>query len=422
MWLRMAAVAVLAAVPGVSAWAGTPVLTLDDAFARVARQHPELRLIEAQREQQRAQMDLAALRPQTQIGLDIENALGSGELRGFDAAEITLGLAGVLERGGKLEARRALASEQLRALDLPAEARRLDLLAETARRYLAIAVAQGQLAASEAEIAQRQRTVAAAQQRFAAGASPESVVLTAQAALARAELVRAREQVQMESARRHLALLWGQAGADFDLVAGQPLALPAIADFDAIAARVRNSPELAAFADQQRIAEARLQLARSERSPDLAWQVGVRRLQDGGDTGLVASLSLPLGSARRADPAMRSAQAELAQIEIQREVQGLSLQATLADAHGRYRTAQTEVAQLQAQVIPRLGKAERAAERAYRAGALSYLEWAQLQTELAAARRQQWDAAADAQRALIEIQRLTAQPFVLEAAVIGEHP
>lgn len=421
MWLRMAAVAVLATVPGLCAWAGTP-LSLDDAFARVARQYPALRLIDAEREQLTAEAELAALRPAMQVGMDIENAFGQGELRGLDSAELTLSLAGVLERGGKAQARRDLAGRRLDALGWQGQAQRLDMLAETARRYLAVCLAQDQLGLAEQDIEQRQRTVAAARLRFQAGASPESVLLTAQAALARAELERQRQQLQLQAARRHLALLWGQSAADFDRASGQLLALPEIADFDQIAEHLRNAPELAQLADRQRIAEARLQLARSERSADVSWQIGVRRLQESGDSGLMASISVPLGSAARAAPAIRGAQAELGLLEVQREVEGLSLQATLADAHGRYRLAQAELDALRAQVLPRLSKAERAAERAYRAGALSYLEWAQLQTELAAARRQQWDAAFEAQRALIEIQRLTGQSFVLATGTTGATP
>jgi cobalt-zinc-cadmium efflux system outer membrane protein len=145
---------------------------------------------------------------------------------------------------------------------------------------------------------------------------------------------------------------------------------------------------------------------------DLDWQVGARRLQATDDVALVGSVSMPLGSRGRAQPDIRIAEAELASLEIEREAKGLSLYSTLAEAHGRYRTARVEVQRLQADVIPKLARAEAATERAYRAGAISYLEWAQLQSETTAARRQQLDAALDAQRALIEIQRLTGQPFV----------
>ena len=71
-----------------------------------------------------------------------------------------------------------------------------------------------------------------------------------------------------------------------------------------------------------------------------------------------------------------------------------------------------EVERLQDDVLPRLTKAEAATRTAYRAGAASYLEWATLQAERTAARKQQLEAALDAQRALIEIQRLTGQAFV----------
>ena len=65
---------------------------------------------------------------------------------------------------------------------------------------------------------------------------------------------------------------------------------------------------------------------------------------------------------------------------------------------------------------PSLARAEHAAERAYRSGAVSYLEWAQLQSETTAARSRQLAAAIDGHRALIEIQRLTANdPFAPQA-------
>ena len=139
---------------------------------------------------------------------------------------------------------------------------------------------------------------------------------------------------------------------------------------------------------------------------------GVRRLQATDDFALVGSISVPLGSSRRAQPDIRIAEAELALVEIEREAQGLSLYSTLSEAHGRYRVAQLEVSRLRADVLPKLAKAERAAERAYRGGAISYLEWAQLQSERTSTRKQQLEAALEAQRALIEIQRLTGQAFV----------
>lgn len=413
MRVRLAALAVcVAACAVVFPTAAADDLTLNDAMTRVADSHPDLRLFGARSDVLTAERERAALRPGLIAGASIENALGSGESSGLRSAELTLTLASVLERGGKLDARRILAQQRIDALAVERETRRLDLLAEVARRYLAAVAAQKQREIAQLDIAQRQRTVAGARQRLQAGASPESVVLTAQAALARAELDRARAEQRLIAARQHLAALWGERDPDFDVVARDPLKLPAIDDFSALATLVQSTPELGQFADEQRIREARLQLARSSGTADLDWQVGVRRSQGTDDFGLVGSVSMPLGSRSRAQPEIRIAEAELASLEIEREVKGMALYSTLAEAHGRYRVAQVEVQRLQSDVLPKLGQAETAAERAYRAGAISYLEWAQLQSERTAARRQQLDVALDAQRALIEIQRLTGQAFV----------
>ena len=413
MWLRLAVIAALSlALCDIARAQARTVLSLDDAFARVAESHPELRLIRSRGDALGAELERAALRPPLVVGASLENALGTGDTSGLQQAELTLTLASVLERGGKLDARKVVVQSRIDALAVERETRRLDLLAEVARRYLAIVAAQKQREIAALDIAQRKRTVAGARQRLQAGASPESVVLTAQAALARAELDQARAEQRLVAGRQHLAALWGERAPGFDIVAADPKVLPAIADFAVLADLLEQTPELNQFAGERRIREARLQLARSTASADLDWQVGVRRLQDGNDFALVGSLSMPLGAASRAQPEIRVAEAELASVEIEREAKGLSLYSTLAEAHGRYRVAELEVARLRDDVLPKLTKAEAAAERAYRAGAISYLEWAQLQSERTAARKQQLDAALDAQRALIEIQRLTGQAFV----------
>ncbi len=413
MYLRFAALA--AWVIGVAVAfpvAAADRLTLDDAFQRVASTHPELRLFGPRRDVLSAELERASLRPALVAGASVENALGTGAASGLQGAELTLSLASVFERGGKLDARRTLVQSRIDRLAVEREARRLDLLAEVARRYLAIVAAQRQRDIAQFDIGQRQRTVAGARQRLQAGASPESVVLTAQAALARAELDRARAEQRWTSARQNLAALWGERAPVFEIVASDPLKLPAIADFTALTDLLERTPELTQFVGEHRIREARLQLARSESSADLSWDAGVRRLQATDDFGFVASISMPLGARARAEPGIRAADAELASLGIEREAKGLSLYSTLSEAHGRYRVAQVEVTRMQSDVLPKLAKAEAAAERAYRAGAISYLEWAQLQSEQTLARKQQLDAALDAQRALIEIQRLTGAAFV----------
>ncbi|MCF7221543.1 TolC family protein [Marilutibacter chinensis] len=413
MFLRLAAIAavVACAVAAGPSRAGER-LSLDDAFVRVLNTHPDLRLADSRVAILAAERERAALRPPLTAGAELENAFGSGTAAGLEAADLTLSLGSVLERGGKPAARLALAERRLDALAVEREARRLDLLAETARRYLAVAAAEQRRAIAGFDIAQRRQAVDAARRRLQAGASPRSVLLSAQAALARAELEQARAAQQSGAARQHLAALWGVRDPQFTIDANGLQRLPRLADLDTIADWLQDAPELRRFADERRIREARLQLARSEAVTDIDWQIGARRLGDGDDVGLVAGISIPLGSRSRAAPAIRGAQAELAALEIEREAGDLSLYATLVDAHGRYRSARLEAARLDDEIVPALERAAAATATAYRAGAASYLEWNQAQVETIAARRQRLDAAVDALRALIEIQRLTGRTFL----------
>jgi len=414
MWMRLAALAAIAFVPCVYAQGTTPAapLTLDDAIARVAQYHPDLRLAQAQRPVWEARRDAAGLSPPLTVGVELENALGTGDTRGFDAAEVTVTLAGVLERGGKLDARRAVAQANLDGLAPQRETARLDLMAEVARRYLAVTDARQQLRIAETDIEQRRRAVAAARLRLQAGASPESVLMTAQAMLAQAELDRDRARQMDQSARAALSALWRQREPGFDVVTGDPMQLPALQDFAVLADELQRTPELAVLAGERRIREAQVQLARTQARPDVSWQVGVRNSRDTRDTSLVAGFSVPLGSVRRADPEIRAAEAELALNSVERDARALQLYATLAEAHGRYLTSRLEVTRMGRDVLPQLKRAENAAEKAWRAGAISYMEWAQLQAMRIEARQRQLEAAIAAQTALIEIQRLTGQSMV----------
>lgn len=389
-------------------------LTLDAAMARVIKQHPDLRLYNFVEQGLKAEADKAALGPGMNVNADIENALGSGNASGLNGAEFTFSLASMLERGGKREARRALAASRIDALGLQRSAKEMDLLAEVARRYLDVFAAQEMQKIVALDLAQRERTVAAATRRVQAGASHDSVRLTAEAMRARSRLEQSKTQAAHEAAWRRMAILWGETQSSKIMrVAGDAYILPMIGDFAVLSDVLKNTPELKRFSDETRIRESRLQLVRSAQSTDLEWQVGLRRRQSESDWGFVAGVSIPLGNARRAEPDIRLAQAELDSLSVERESAKLSLEATLAEAYGQYTAARIEIDQIRKDFLPRLTKAEKSAENAYRAGALTYLEWSLLQNETTAARKQQLATALEAHRALIEIQRLTGEPMVV---------
>ena len=413
--MRLHRAAAMAAILALSATVSAQVpstLTLDAAFERVLTKHPQLGRFQYQQETLDSELESARQSLPLAVEADLENAPGTGTASDLDRAEITLGLAAVLERGGKRDARVTVAQERINALAQEQDSTRLDLLAEVARRYLDVLAAQTLELIADEEVAQRERAVAAAKQRTEAGASPDSVRLAAIATAARARLARERTRGELLAAKRRLGSLWGERAPSFDAVTGDLSTPPAVANFEAVAALLDRSPELRRFADEKRLREARLQLARTARSSDVEWRIGVRRLEDSDDWATVAGVSIPIGTRSRAAPGIRAAQAELAELDLEKQAEELTLYATLVEAHAQLTAAASEVSLSSQEVLPALEQAGAAAERAYRAGALSYLEWAQVQSDRTEARREQVSAALQAHRALIEIQRLTGESFL----------
>lgn len=404
----LVAVAVLlgVAAPG----RATEPVSLDDAFARVLAGHPDLEALHYATTGLEAEAESAAQKPAFALVADLENAPGGGQAAGFGRAEATLSLASVLERGGKRQARMALALTRLDGIELLREGKRLDLLAEVARRYLDAVAAKAETALAQEDAVQRRTILAAVEKRVAAGGVPVSLNLGAEAAALRSEADAARAQRRVIAALRRLALLWGGSG-DIELASFNTSILPAVPEYEEAVTQLAQSPELRRFAHEARLREARLRLAQTAKTPDVAWQFGVRRLQEERDFGLVGSVSIPLGSTIRAAPELRAAQAELAALDLQREGEQRAVEATLAQAWSQLDQSVAIARELDEKLLPQLQRAEAAAGRSFRAGASDYLTWAQFQTDVLQARRERLAAALDAQRALIELQRLTGRAF-----------
>lgn len=414
MWNRLTVFAVCLAMACITTLTrASETLTLDAAIERVISRHPDLQLFGFVETGLAAEVDRMSLAPPLVIGAQLENAPGTNALSGMQGAELTLSLASVLERGGKREARRALAASRIDALGVRRIAVQLDLLAETAQRYLDLVSAQAETVIAAEDLDQRERTVSAAARRVQAGASPESVQLTAEAMRARAALDVTRAEASVAAAWRRLQAMWRVPNIDtVPSTVADPLRLPSLPEYAALRTLLERNPELRGFADEGRIREARLRLASTTSTPDVDWQLGVRRLEAQDSWAMVAGASMALGSRDRAEPAIRAARADLDALSFERESGERRLDSLLAEAHGQFTAARIEVERTADDILPRLALAEASAAQAFRAGALGYLEWAQVQRETTATRRQQLAAAVAAHRALIEIQRLTGEPLV----------
>lgn len=381
-------------------------LTHKEAIRRVLANNPELHAFSWRQDALRGELLVADQAAGYQLELETENLR-----RHSDGLEVTLALSSVVELGNKRGARTTVADSRLWLVESERQAAALDLIGRATQRFVGVLSLQEKLKVVDEAVTLGQTSVELARQRFERGAAAEEEVLRAEAALAQAQLRQGALAAQLVSGKVFLAAQWGEREADFAKVQGELYRFSEVAGFDELYRRAVAAPGIQVLADEARVRQAEIDLAIARSRADIQWRVGVRHFAEGGDAALVASISAPLGSAKRAGGHVQSAKAERQLVGSRREAALLSLRSTLFEAWLIRQQAAMQVAQLQQRILPALTRAVEQTRRAYEAGRYSYVEWAGVQRDLLEAKLALIDAATEVllQQALIE--QLTAEPL-----------
>jgi len=407
-----AATVVAAETPFTSPPTINPVgtLTLADAIRAALATNPDLVASRYEIKAADARVEQARLRLNPELTVSLENFAGTGETRGTKALERTLSLSQVIELGDKRGLRTSVALSDRDLLEVERQAHQLDVLAEVTRRFIELVAAQDRvaLATSIQEIAQR--TADAITARVQAARSPEAERSRAGIALSRATIEVRQAQSELRSARLALASLWGSTDPAFGATQVDLFAMEAIEPFETLVERLDRNPDFVRFASEGRLREAELKLARAQARPNLTFSAGLRRLNIGNDTALVAGFSMPLQLFDRNQGAIREAEVRLTQNTAARRAAFLRAQATVYGLYQELLASRDRAQTLRAEVLTQAEQALQQTRSGYERGRFSYLELATAQQEVLDIRAAAIDAAADAHRVLAEIERVTGEP------------
>ena len=387
--------------------AALPPLTLKQAATSALASNPDLKQFAIQRQAQAARIDGAGLKPAPILISELENVLGTGRTRGFDAAEATFSLSQLIELGGQRERRIEAARLGIDGIDLNHQIAQLDVLAEVSRQFVHVASDQEQLKLTQLATKLAQRTVTEVKRRVSAAKSPEVELHRANIVLARAEVEEEHAEHELITSRTKLAALWGATTAHFGLVTGNLFQLPEDREYEVLSQQLAGSPDRLRFATAARQRDADIRVAQSRARNTITVSAGARRLQEGGDTALVAGFSLPLFGARTVRPVIAEARALRAGIESEAAAAQLKTETKLFELVQELRHSITEAEMLRDKVLPQMEAALKETEYAYQRGRYSYLEWVDAQRERVVVQRALIEAAANAHLFSAEIERLT---------------
>jgi cobalt-zinc-cadmium efflux system outer membrane protein len=382
-------------------------LSLSDAIALATQHNPDIAAFSFQAEEARQQAAAQALPPGTAFEAQFENFAGTGDVSGARAIETTLQLSHVVELGGKAQRRRQFGDEQVARVDVLQQARRADILAEVARRFIHVLSDQEQMAATgrATKLAEQARDVV--QERIRAGAASPVLLSRSEITLARARIEQEHAQHELMSSRMALTSLWGDGEGRIAAARGDLFSFPSIEPLDAYAQRLAKNPDLLKFAAEGRVLDARMRLAEAQRSPNVTVSAGVRRLEGLNDQAFVAGFAIPLGAARRAQPELLAVQAEREQVRLSEQSRTWELKATLFALYQEVLHTRTEAQALQNEIRPQAENMLQTSDAGYRAGRFSFLELADAQRQLLEIERDAIRAAAEFHTHLVEIERVT---------------
>ncbi len=399
--------AVSAQAQSMSPSAGDDVLTLDEALANAHAATPLTQAAEAGVWAAQAGRTVAALRPNPSVSVETENALGTGSHRGFDGSDTTVAFALPVELGGKRSARIAVAEASERRAWIDLATAEADRRAAVTAAYVAAIASERRAMVADAQVAVTTENLRLARDRVMVGAN--SPIDEQRAAL---EHIRA--TTEAETARRTatasramLAQYVGDGAGSaldqrwFDLAAGREQGPTAPVD-------VQGTLALAAAAADTASAEAELQLARSQRAPDVMLTAGTRRLEASNDQAMIFGVSVPLPLFNGGKAAVTQAARERDRAEAQRRIALFEAEQKIAAAEADRDRAATAVRASEPALVA-ASEAARIARIGYAEGKFDQMVLLDAERMLLDTRRAAIDARAAYHDAAARLERLTTK-------------
>ena len=384
------------------------VINLSKAVTMTLQSHPELKALIAQEAVWQGNIEQAGIGERPQIGLMIEDALGTGEHSALQSMQSTLTYSWLLQQD-QIDGRVNAAKSQANAVIVEQKIKALDLSAIVAKQFVEILIKQERLKLNQLAVSQAQEVVDAIVKRVKAGKSSNVEMRLAQAELVRRNLAVEDLEHELKASHYQLSSLWGKPQAELKLT-GNLMLKPEIPSVESLLNKLKQIPQIQQFANEQRIAQSQMELARIEAKSQWQFTAGLRRYEATDDFGLVAGVSIPWGSENRNAGTMAALRAKQDVLASQQQALMQKLDAQLYVLLQEMAHSLHVIETIQLEIIPVLENALTEAGQAFDIGKLSYNQWSDIRRELLSAQNQLLDAYQSLHLQHIEIQRLTGVP------------
>jgi cobalt-zinc-cadmium efflux system outer membrane protein len=381
-------------------------LTMGSAVMRAVSYNPAIKAAFVEVEAKHGEQAQAAVRPNPELLLEVENFGGTKSNKGFEAAEETLSITQTFELGDKRLKRLRAANLESSLAGWDYEAVRLQTALQAAQAFVDVLSAQERISVLKNFVTLAERTHRTVEARISAGKASPIEQDRSSVALARARVLVRTEQVRLEEAKRRLAALWGAELKSFGRAEGRLDRTRLVPSLEALRSYLDNNPSLARWSDGVGHRLAVLDLERSKGIRDIRVGAGVRRLNDEESTALVATVSVPLQLFDRNAGAIAAAERRVLKAEHEQQSARVQVFGTLIEALGSLKVAATQAAALERDVLPFAEQAFERTQIGFNEGRFDILNVLDAQRSVFEARLERVNAQADYAKARVQIEAL----------------
>lgn len=405
-------------------------LTLRDAINLALTLSPELAAFAKEMYALEGATLQAGLLRNPELIVNVENVGNVGKLQGgvnsteSIAKEVTqqtttIRIGQLIELGGKRAARvqAAVLGEQLAAVDY--EFRRIEMIARVANVFTEVIAGQERLKLAEETRRLAQQVVDTVVLRVQAGKVAPIEETRAKVGLSSARIEFEQAQRDLVSARKRLALLWGDTVPQFGRALGDLEISVAPPDFDLLQQRVMENPLALRALKNVEHRKALLEVEHTRRIPNLTVTAGVVNYAMLGGNTAIASVAIPLPLFDRNQGNIKEAYQRVSKAEDEQAALALRLKTELAQSFEAMSAAWHEITILRDEILPGARSAFSVTRRGYELGKFGLLEMLDAQRILFQNQLLYVRALANYQRLVNDIERLIAAP--LESVTSPSH-
>jgi cobalt-zinc-cadmium efflux system outer membrane protein len=389
---------VLLALPTVALAQG-PVLTLDNALQTAQANNPELAVARWGIDIAEGERRQAGVLPNPELSWEVEDTRNGSQTT-------TVSVSQMFELGGKRGARLGVAGRDSELAGLELERQGNALRAEVIGAFEAAVQAQEGLQLAEQSLRLSERALHVVQGRVKAGSASPVEATRAQVQLSEVRLELGRAEQALTVAYQQLAAATGAPVADFSRVESVGNEEPSVPSRTQLLERLEQTPDMRLARTQIDQTDAALNLARTQRIPDLTVSVGSQYSETDRERVNVVGLSLPIPLFDRNQGNILAAARRADQARDQRNGAELRLRSEVIQALAQWSTAAQEVQDFDRSILPSAQQAVDAATRGFERGKFAFLDVLDAQRTLVAARLQYLQAQAQRSEARVRLERI----------------